>query len=537
MMSAAATDKRGYLEIPDRLNIGAYVIDRHVAEGRGARVAAWAEGRAWTFADLREQTNRFANALSALGVRRGDRVMLRMGMRLETLIAFVGAIKLGAIVIPTSFLFREHEVEKILLNSEASVAVSTPELLGPIEAVSARTPALRQLILCGADSGGDFPAVGGLRVFSWERLMAEAAAEFVSAPTVRDDIAFVIYTSGTTGEPKGVQQAHQWLIGTGDPYNRMMVQMRSDDVCYQPQDWSFIYALGAGCLYPLMEGATIVVPRGRFAAEASFETIERHQVTVLAAVPTIYRMMLAVADAERRWRLDSLRAGVSAGESLPADTFNEFRRRFGVTIYDGLGQTESHIFVGNRLGMEIRPGSMGKPLPGYEVAILDDEGRPQKPGTPGYLVLRNDHPGLTVGYRKSAQRWAEVNHGPWYYTKDMAYVDADGYFWYVSRSDDLIKSRAYLISPKEVESALLEHPAVLEAAVVGIPDAQTGSRVKGFVTVRQDRKPSVELADNIREHARRVIAPYKVPHEIEFMGELPKSPNGKILRRILRDRG
>jgi acetyl-CoA synthetase len=536
-MSAAVTGERGYLEIPERLNIGEYVIDRHVAEGRGARIAAWAEGRAWTFAELRQQTNRFANALNALGVRQGDRVMLRLGTRLETLIAFLGTIKLGAIAIPTSFLFREHEVEKILLNSEATVAVSTPDLIGPIAAVNARTPALRQLILVGAGSSGESPAVDGLRTFSWGRLIAEAPVDFVPAPTARDDIAFVIYTSGTTGEPKGVQQAHRWLIGTGDPYNKMMVRMRPDDVCYQPQDWSFIYALGSGCLYPLMDAATIVVPYGRFAADAAFATIERHRVTVLAAVPTIYRMMLAVPDAERRWRLDSLRLGVSAGESLPADTFNEFRRRFGVTIYDGLGQTETHIFVGNRVGMDVRPGSMGKPLPGYEVAIVDDEGRPQKAGIPGHLVLRNDHPGLTAGYRKAAERWAEVNHGPWYYTKDMACVDEDGYFWYVSRSDDLIKSRAYLISPKEVESALLEHPAVLEAAVVGIPDAQTGSRVKGFVTLRRDRKPSPTLADNIREHARSVIAPYKVPHEIEFMSELPKSPNGKILRRILRDRG
>src|SRR5581483_41390 len=531
-MTTAARE-RGYLEIPERLNVGAYVIDRHVEEGRGGRVAAWAEGRGWTFAELREQTNRFANALRALGVRRGECVMLRMGTRLETLIALVGVMKLGAIAIPTSFLFREHEVEKILRNSDAVLAVSTPELLGPIEAVCARTPALRRLILVGAESG----AIDSQRTFSWERLMADASDEFTPAPTACDDVAFVIYTSGTTGEPKGVQQAHRWLLGTGDPYNRAMVKMRPADVCYQPQDWSFIYALGSGCLYPLIEGAAIVVPYGRFASEPTFETIERHRVTVLAAGPTSYRMLLTVPDAERRWRLDSLRAAVSAGESLPADTFNEFRRRFGVTIHDGIGQTETHIFVGNRIGMEVKPGSMGRPLPGYEVAILDDAGRPQKPGEPGHLVLRNDHPGLTVGYRKAAERWAEVNRGSWYYTQDVAYVDGDGYFWYVSRSDDLIKSRAYLISPKEVESALLEHPAVLEAAVVGISHPQIGARVKGFVTLREGYAPSETLAEQIRAHARSVIAPYKVPHQVEFMAELPKSPNGKILRRVLRDRG
>jgi benzoate-CoA ligase family protein len=537
-MSSKPLRARGYLEIPEQLNLASYVVDRHVEEGRGARLAAWAEGRAYSFADLRALTNRFANALCALGVRRGDHVMLRMGTSLDTLIAFLGTIKAGAIVLPTSFLFRDHEVEKILLNSEAVVAVSTPEWLAPIEAVSERTPMLRHIILTGGDvAGGDGSGVDGRRTLAWERVMAEGSPDFDPARTHRDQAAFVIYTSGTTGDPKGVQQAHRWLIGAGDPYNREMVRMSADDVCYQPQDWSFIYPLGSGCLYPLMEGAAIVVPRGRFTPEAAFETIERYRVTLLAAVPTIYRMMLALPDAERRYRLDSMRACVSAGEALPADTFNEFRRRFGVTIYDGIGQTETHIFIGNRIGMEIRPGSMGKPLQGYEAAILDDEGHEQTRGEPGHLVLRNDHPGLTLGYRKADARWAAVNREGWYYTQDIAYVDADGYFWYVSRSDDLIKSRAYLISPKEVESALLEHPAVLEAAVVGIPDPQIGARVKAFVVLRQGYAASESLGEEIRDHVRGVIAPYKVPHQIEFLAELPKTPNGKILRRALRARG
>lgn len=298
-----------------------------------------------------------------------------------------------------------------------------------------------------------------------------------------------------------------------------------------------MYPLGSGCLFPLMEGAAIVVPHGRFAPESAFSSIERHRVTIFAAVPTIYRMMLTVPEAERRYRLDSLRAGVSAGEALPADTFNEFRGRFGVTIYDGIGQTETHIFIANRVGMEVRPGSMGKPLRGYEAAILDDQGREQARGKPGHLVFRNDHPGLTIGYRKAEARWAAVNRDGWYYTQDIAYADDDGYFWYVSRADDLIKSRAYLISPKEVESALLEHPAVLEAAVVGISDPQIGAKVKAFIALRAGYTGSGELADRIREHVRAVIAPYKVPQQIEFMAELPKTPNGKILRRVLRDRG
>jgi benzoate-CoA ligase family protein len=535
-MDLKTSDVRGYLEIPEQLNIASYVIDRHVEQGRGDRVAAWADGRAYTFANLRALTNRFANALRGLGVAAGDHVMLRLGTNLHTLIAILGTIKTGAIAIPTNPLFREHEVEKILLNSGAVAAVATREMAAQVEAVSARTPDLRFIILTDPDAA-DSGNIDGRRMLSWDRLMSDASSEFAAARIHRDQPAFVIYTSGTTGDPKGVQQGNRWLIGAGDPYNREMVRMTAEDVSYQPQDWSFMYPLGSGCLFPLMEGAAIVVPHGRFAAERAFETIERHRVTIFAAVPTIYRMMLAAPGAERRYRLGSLRAGVSAGEALPADTFNEFRRRFGVTIYDGIGQTETHIFIGNQIGMEIRPGSMGKPLRGYHAAILDDHGREQRRGEPGHLVFRNDHPGLTIGYRKAAARWAAVNRGGWYYTQDIAYVDDDGYFWYVSRSDDLIKSRAYLISPKEVESALLEHPAVLEAAVVGIPDPQIGARVKAFVALREGRAGSDALAEQIREHVRAVIAPYKVPQQIEFMPELPKTPNGKILRRVLRDRG
>ncbi|HKV55812.1 MAG TPA: AMP-binding protein, partial [Candidatus Binataceae bacterium] len=217
--------------------------------------------------------------------------------------------------------------------------------------------------------------------------------------------------------------------------------------------------------------------------------------------------------------------------------FTQWQQRFGLTIYDGLGQTEGHIFIANRLGMPIKPGSMGKPLRGYEAAVFDDSGSPQPRDVPGHLAIRNnDHPGLARGYRKNPERWAEVNRDGWYYTQDIAYVDDDGYYWYVARADDLIKSRAYLISPKEVESALLEHPAILEAAVVGIPDRAIGHRVKAFVALKPGNEPSDDLASRIHDFVRSTIAPYKVPQQIEFMPELPKTANGKILRRELRAR-
>ena len=516
---------RPYLSIPAEFNIARAIIDRHVDAGRGAKIAAWFNDRPYTYVELRELSNRFANVLRGLAIKRGDRVMLRLGTNLHAMVAILGTLKVGAVVIPSSFLLREHEVEKILRNSDATVAVSTPELAGPIEAVRSRT-ALKHLILT---------AEGG--ALSWDSLMERASGEFTPAPTLARELGFIMYTSGTTGEPKGVEHAHRWVLGTGDPVMRTMIDLRPDDICYQPQDWSFMYPLGSSFFHPLLAGATVVIDQGRFDPEKALATIQRRGVTVFAAVPTIYRLLLAVPRAESRYRLGSLRLGMSAGEALPPDTYGQWRDRFGVTIYDGLGQTEGHIFIANQLNMPIRPGSMGKPLRGYEAAVLNDTGSPQPRGTSGHLAIRNeDHPGLAIGYRKDPERWAAVNRDGWYYTQDIAYVDEDGYYWYVSRSDDLIKSRAYLISPKEVESALLEHPAILEAAVVGIPDAALSNKIKAFVTLKSGTEASDSLAVQIREYVRSVIAPYKMPQELEFLSDLPKTANGKILRRELRAR-
>jgi acyl-coenzyme A synthetase/AMP-(fatty) acid ligase len=518
------TTARGYLEIPDRLNLGHWVIDRHVAEGRGRRVAVRAGDAAYTYDDLRRLSNRAGNALRALGVGRGDRVLLRLGTSLDTMLAFLGAVKIGAVAMPTSPLLRELELRAILRNSEAALAVARPELAEPLEALQREGAWSGRLLLAE-----ETPTARG-----FAGLLERASEELVPIMTGAHEPAFMMYTSGTTGEPKGVLHAHRWIIGTGDPVAGAMLALSPDDVCFQPQDWSFIYALGCNFLYPFHAGACIVLPAGRFDPQETAQLIADHRVTVFCAVPTIYRMLLAQLEAADRPRLASLRCGVSAGEPLPVDTFREWRERFGVTLHDGLGQTESHIFLANRVGAAIKPGSMGRPLPGYEVAVLDDEGRPRPPGEPGHLVIRNDHPGLSLGYYRDPGRWAEVNRNGYYDTKDFAYVDGDGDYWYVSRSDDLIKSRAYLVSPKEVESALMEHPAVLEAGVVGTPDPVIGQRIHACVTLKAGVEASPALGEELKVHTRRVLAPYKTPHEVEFVTELPKTLTGKVLRRQLR---
>jgi acyl-coenzyme A synthetase/AMP-(fatty) acid ligase len=515
------TTTRAYLQIPDPLNLGHWVVDRHVAEGRGHRVAVRSGDTTYSYDDLRRLSNRAGNALRALGVARGDRILLRLGTNLDAMLAFLGAMKIGAVAMPTSPLLRETELRAILKNSEATLAVVRPELAAPLEALQREGAWSGRLLLMEDGKGFD-----GLVAHS---------DELKAVVTGADEPAFMMYTSGTTGEPKGVVHAHRWIVATGDPITQVMLALSPDDVCFQPQDWSFIYALGCNFLYPFLAGASIVLPTGRFDPQEAVKVIADHRVTVFCAVPTIYRMMLAQLGADDRPRLASLRCGVSAGEPLPVDTFREWRERFGVTIHDGLGQSESHMFIGNRVGAAVKPGSMGRPLPGYDIAVLDDEGKVVSPGQPGHLVIRNDHPGLTLGYHRDPERWAEVNRDGWYYTKDFAYIDEDGDYWYVSRSDDLIKSRAYLISPKEVESALMEHPAVLEAGVVGTPDPVIGQKIHAFVTLKAGVDGSVALAEDIKAHTRRVLAPFKAPQEVEFVTELPKTLTGKVLRRRLRE--
>ncbi|MBI2319209.1 MAG: acyl-CoA synthetase [Betaproteobacteria bacterium] len=508
------------------LNLADWVVDRHVREGHGSRPALLAGDRAWTYDELPRLTNRAGNALAGLGVTRGDCVLLRLGTSLDCAVAFLGAMKIGAVPIPTSPLLREQEIRAVLANSQAVLALATPDLSDTIEAARGASPRLGAVLLAG-------PSVRD-PARSFHALLDQASDDLEAAPTQPDDPAFMMYTSGTTGEPKGVLHGHRWIVATGGPITSAMLRLGPTDVCFQPQDWSFIYALGCNLLFPLSAGAAVVVPAGRFDPGETCATVERYGVTVFCAVPTIYRMLLAAFDAQTPAKLKSLRMGVSAGEPLPADTFREWQERCGVTIHDGIGQTECHIFLANQFGAPVKPGSMGTPLTTWNVAILDDDGVPVPTGEPGHLVIRNDHPGLTLGYYRAPERWADVNRAGWYYTKDFASVDKDGSYWYVSRSDDLIKSRGYLISPKEVESALMEHPAVLEAGVVGVDDAITGQKVRAFVTLRPGHEPAEALAEEIRVHTRRLIAPYKAPQEIRFVPELPKTLTGKVLRRALR---
>jgi len=516
-----------YLKIPERINMAAITVDRQVAAGHGDRAAIYYEDQRITYRDLQRRVNQCGNALLRLGVRRGDRFFIRATNSPEYVTAVLAGFKIGAVPIPTNSLFRSWELEHLINNSEAVAAFTTAELVGSIAEVRPRCPKLKHLIMIG-------PPAPGYQ--TWAHFVDGAPDTLEAADTGRNDLAFMIYTSGTTGKPKGVEHAHRWIVGMGDPIVHVLLQLRPNDVCFQPQEISFMYSWGCSFLFPLYAGCSTVLYPGRFDVDRTLAAIQKYGATVFVAVPTIFRMVVARPDAEKQYDLSSLRMGVSGGEPLPADTYQEAKRRFGIEIYDAIGQSENHLFLGERPGMPVKPGSMGKPFPGHVVTVMDEDGNELPTGIPGHLVIRNDDPGLTLGYRHMEDRWAELNKNGWFYTGDLAYRDEDGYYWYVSRSDDLIKSRAYLISPKEVEEAIMEHPAALEAGVVGAPDPMLGQKVKAFVTLKPGNQPTPALAEAIIEKVKTVIAPFKAPKEIEFVTELPKTATGKILRRELREK-
>lgn len=512
------------IDVPGKTNIAWEACDRRVEEGKGNSVFLYYEDREITYGQVQLLQNRVGNALREIGISRGDSVLFRAANCPELFASILATMKIGAVAIPSQTLFREREIEHIITNSDSVIAFSDPEHVGAIEAVRSHCPTLKRIVVFG-DARGD--------QIAFDEIVRDASDDLSCADTGRDDIAYILYTSGTTGTPKGVVRTHQDPYTIGIPYSRVLA-LTPEDIFMHPQEISFEYVMStlSAVIYT---GCRMVLYCGRTTPEKILAYIQKYKVTKFAGVPSLYRMLLGIRDFEKQYDLSSLRSLMSAGEPLPASTYEELKRRLGVECYDTIGQTECCMICGERPSFFVKPGSMGKPYPGLPVAVIDDEGKHCPPNKIGRLVVKDDNPALFVEYRKMPEKWAETHaYSGWYDTGDLAYVDEDGYFFHAGRSDDMIKSRAYLIGPKEVEETIVEVPEVLEAAVVGAPDRVMGTRVKAFITLRPGNKPSQELANTIREYVRGRIAPYKVPRDIEFVDELPKSPTGKILRRELR---
>ena len=513
----------GYRDIPKRLNIAREAVDKPIENGLGDEIAFVHDASRISRAALRGEVDALARGMAALGVRRQMKVLVRLRNSPEFVATFLALVKLGALPVLQNSLLGPEEVEYVLGHSEAEAAVTFDEIAGPLRALKHRLPA--GLIV----ARGDGRPVEGEHGF--EALIGGGdAAPLEAADTGADEPAFLVYTSGTTGRPKGIVHAHRWIAAQGDT-NRLRIPPEPGDVAMATGEWSFISALGHNVLFPLRNGYAAAILEGRASPEVVLAAIARHRVTLLFSVATVYRRILAIADVEKRYDLSSLRGCNATGEALEAATCEEWHRRVGCPIWEHYGISEMQLVFGQSPHWPLKPGSVGRALPGTRVEVLDEAYRPVPTGEIGHLLIAADNPGFFLGYHKDPGKTAEAVHDGWYHTGDLAWRDADGYLWIAGRSDDCFKSRGIFISPVEVENALRGHPAVAEACVVPKPDPEIGNRIRAVLVLREGMAPSEALADDIRSLLKGRIAPFKVPQIVEFADALPKSAVGKLLRR------
>lgn len=500
---------------PDRLNIARYLLDDRVEEGRGERAALRTDDGTLTFEQVRLLSNRFGNALRDAGVRPGERVLVSMPDRPEFVGALFGILKLGAVVVMVNPDLEAEAVQALCAYARARTAV-VGGAAGPLFADLAARTGTAALDVDDAPVAG---AIGG------------SESELETFPSHRDDAAIWLFSGGTTGRPKAVVQSHASFANTTELYGKGVLGLGEDDVTISVPKLYFGYALGSNLFFPFSVGASAVLFEERCTAEALFARIERHLPTVLVNVPTMVNRMVSDPSAPRR-DLSCLRLATSAGEALPPELHRRWDEAFGVELLDGLGTAEMwHIFLSNRPG-DVRPGTLGRPVPGFEVKLCDDAGGPVPEGEPGRLWVRGDS--LGAGYWEEPERTRDAFRGEWFRSGDMLRRDPDGYYVYCGRADDMLKVSGKWLSPGELEDCLIRHEAVREVAVVGAPDAEGLVKPVAFV-VPADGSGDAALAARLQDFARRHLQPYKFPREVRFMSDLPRTHLGKVDRgRLVR---
>lgn len=525
------TSRTFRLELPERFNWAYDVFDRW-AEQPGKVALLWVgqDGRARevTFRALAARSCRVANALGALA-RPGERIFVMLPRLVEWWEIILGCIRARLVSVPGTTLLTPKDIAYRINTAEAAVAITNPENVEKVEAVRRDCPTLRELVVVGETPGWR----------AYESLLAAASEDCPHPRNPASDPLMIYFTSGTTGHPKMVLHNHaSYPIGhvvTG----RFWLDNRPTDLHWTLSDTGWAQAAWTCFFAPWNMGAAIFIwdQRGKFDAAGTLRMLEAYPITTFFAPPTAYRML--VLEDLTRFRPRGLRHCVGAGEPLNPEVVEAWREGTGHHIWEGYGQTETVLCIATFPGMPYRPGSMGVAAPGFQIAVVDETGQEVPPGTEGEIAIRTapERPvGLFVEYWKNPEANAKCFQGPWYYTGDRATQDEEGYFWFIGRADDVIISASYRIGPFEVESALVEHPAVAEAAVVASPDELRGEIVKAFVVLAPGYQPSDALAGELQEHVRRATAPYKYPREIEFLEDLPKTISGKIRRNELRQR-
>jgi len=520
--------------VPERYNM-ARACCGNWAPDRGRFALYWEDESgamaAYSFWDLQQAANRLSNALAALGVKRGERVAIILPQRPETVIAYIAVFQLGAIALPLSHLFGPDALEYRMEHAEASVAIVEPGTIANLWAIRPHLTHLRQVIgVGGAMESG---------VLAWDRLLSRASTQFEPVDTKADDPALIIYTSGTTGPPKGALKAHRTLIGNvpGFVHSHDFFP-RSGDMFWSPADWAWTGGLMDALLPSLMFGVPILGYRGRFDAEKAYYLIEKYGVRNSFLFPTALKLMMKAVPSPRDTFSLNLRSIMSAGEAVGDAVFAYCRDQLNVIVNEMFGQTEINYVVGNcQSAWPAKPGSIGRPYPGHRVAVIDDQGNELPVGELGEIAVKKENdPVFFLEYWKNPQATKDKFIGDWGCTGDQAKRDEDGYLWYQGRSDDVIKSAGYRIGPAEIESCLVKHPAVLNAAVIGKPDTTRGAIIKAFVVLQPGHSPTEGLVGEIQNHVRGRLAPYEYPREIEFIDALPMTTTGKVQRKELRKR-
>ncbi|WP_240371284.1 benzoate-CoA ligase family protein [Anoxybacteroides rupiense] len=504
-------------------------IDDHIRNGLGEKTAIYYRDQQICYRELQERTNQTGNMLRALGYKLEDRIIMVCHDGPEFIYTFFGAIKIGAVPIPVNTMMQPSDYEYFLNNSRAKGLIIHADLWETLQHLKERFVFLEHVIVIYESA--DIQRDGTLDFY---RLLDRASKELDVAPTNKDDAAFWLFSSGSTGEPKGVIHLQHDMEYALNTYAKQVLKITEDDRCLSASKLYFAYGLGGGLYFPLGVGASTILVKERPLPEMIFEAIETYKPTIFFGVPTLYGAMIDyVQKTGKQFDLRSLRVCVSAGEALPPAFYRKWKELFNVDILDGIGSTEAlHIFISNRLG-DIKEGSSGKVVPGYDVKIIDSQGMELPPNEIGDLVIHGDS--IAHGYWNLHEQNKKKFVGDWLYIGDKYYRDENGYYWYCGRSDDMLKVGGIWVSPIEIENCLLQHDDVLEAAVVSIENNRNLTIPKAFVVLKDGIEPSKEKEEELKQFAKQHLAHYKHPRVIEFIDQLPKTATGKIQRFKLRE--
>ncbi|AAK41550.1 benzoate-CoA ligase family protein [Saccharolobus solfataricus] len=512
------------------LNITDELFSRYDNSESDKRIAIYYRNEIWTYRRLIDEINRVGNTLKDLGIEKENRILMISYDSPYFISTFYGAVKIGAIPVPVNTYLKPEEYLFFLEDTEAKVLVVEPEIWNKLsQSIKNKTTKLKHVIILPGmyNMMEKIESTQYIPQSSYTELVSKASVKLEAEKTSPNDMAFWLYTSGTTGHPKAALHLHKDILVVLNTFVKNILKITERDRLFSASKLFFAYGLGNGSYFAFGNGASVILMPERVEPKRVLETIHKYKPTIFFGVPTLYNAMLQVEE-WKNYDLSSLRFCVSAGEPLPPAIFNRWKERYGIEIVDGIGSTEAlHIYISNIPG-NCKAGSSGKVVPGYEVKIVDENGNEVPPKTVGDLYVKGDS--IAMFYWRDYEATRRNMVGFWFRTGDKFFRDEDGYYYYVGRSDDMIKTSGLWVSPIEVEAVLLSHPAILEAAVVGLPDEVGLIKVVAFVTLKQGYSPSEELANNIKDYLKEKLDHYKVPKEIRFVNEIPKTATGKIQR-------